>query len=459
MRRLFLLLSCLIAMPALAQQMPRPGSFPNGLPGFPPGVLPGVPQPVQPVQQQRPGVPPSAQPPQAQGGPERIVTVQNRTTQAVTSLFVSPSTDDNWGSNRLTIPNIGPQRSFQLRLPGRDCKFDVQVVYADTRVEEKREQDICRNRQITFDGSEARLPGRERTLALMNRSPRSIKEVLISPRNTNSWGNNLLQRGEVDTGDDIDLVFRGPCVNDLRIVFDNDSAEERRGVDLCERSTAYIAPGWTLTDEMPMSATDLPTAAAAAAPAASGQAFTVINDTGTTINEIYIFPEGARAEGRDLLGSDTLDAGQRVEVRVERGDKCTFVLRAVFDGPRDDLRQTDLDLCSETEIRLSGGATPAPRGSAGAPSRRPGAEGPIPAGMVRLRNNAQAEVVAVFADPVGTERGLDRLGDVTLRNGEAFDLAPPVAGQCQYQIVALYRDGRRMEDKADLCRGGEVILP
>jgi hypothetical protein len=437
MRRLALLLLCLLALPlatspAPAQQPSRPGGAAGGSPG-------GAPPPiVLPM------------------GPDRMINVTNRTTQAVTTLYVSSTTEDNWGSNRLTIPNIAPARSFQLRLAGRDCKFDVQVVYADSKIEEKRDQDLCRNRQVTFDGSQARLPGQERTVTVMNRAPRAIKQVFISARGANSWGDDLLSRGELETGDDTDVRFRGPCVNDIRVIFDNNSAEERRDVDFCERTTAYVAPGWTTTDEMPTSASDMPSQVAGG----GMEAFTIVNETGTTINELYIYPRNRTEQGPDLLGSDTLDADARSTVRVARGDECRFRLRAVFEGPRDDLQRDEVDLCAGDEIRLTereaGGATATPRRDS---ARRGGAQGDIPAGMSRLRNAGQADLMALFADPVGTERSVDRLGSDTVEPGEAFDLAPPVAGQCNYTLVALYRDGRKAEANADLCGGKEITLP
>jgi hypothetical protein len=38
---------------------------------------------------------------------------------------------------------------------------------------------------------------------------------------------------------------------DIRVVFENRAAEERRGVDLCRRASLSIEPGWTTTDELP----------------------------------------------------------------------------------------------------------------------------------------------------------------------------------------------------------------
>lgn len=566
MRRLALLL-CLLALPGV-MALPSRAQPQIQIPvPFPPQIAPQFrPQP-QPQQQQQPQAQPrpqqqqpQAQQPQAQppaqpgAGQDRIVTLTNRAAQQITKIFASPSSDTEWGNNRLSIPNLAPTRAFQLRIPGRDCEFDFQVTYADTRVEEKRKIDICRNRQLSFDATTAQLPGRERQFTVINRAPLAIKQVFVSALGGNNWGDDLLPRGEVESGDDIDLTYRGACVADIRVVFANDSAEERRKVDFCERNTAFIAPGWTTTAEMPGSADDLPRVAGGAGDAGPTQAYAAINETGTTINELYAYQAGAaqgadllgndtlepdkratvrvarggqcrftvkavfngprddlilenvdlcagdeirltgsdpgqgqaytavnetgttinelyihrpgEARGRDLLGSDVLEVGKRVTIQLRRGEECRFQLRAVFDGPRDDLEITDLNVCGNDEIRIIGAApnpsAAPPRAGGmrqlGAPR---GATGPVPEAAVRLRNTKETPVLALFADPVGSERGVDRLGDVTLARGDGFDLALPAGGQCRFALVVLYRDGRKAESVADLCaaRGREMDLP
>ena len=426
--RLFtLLLFGLLALPLSAQQPPRPGT---PFPGTPPA------------------------------GPDRVITILNRAPQAITTLFVSASTEDEWGINRLSIPSLATTRSFQYRLGGRDCKYDFQVTYADKRVEEKRDQDICRSRQIVFDATSAKAPdtGPERTVTVRNRTPRPITKIFISPKSTTSWGDDVL-KGNLAGGADQDVRYRGECIADLRIVYDNDSAEERREIDFCANTTAYIVPGWTITDEMPTKETDIPNFSEART-AQTGEPLTVINHTGKTIEYLYVFPDGADAEGPDRLGNNTLDDQDRFEFRVDRGDKCQFTLRGEYTNSGGEIRLSGVDLCRENEVTLSN--DPADRSAPGAatprvPSRPP--EGPIAPGTARLRNRGAAEAVAVFADPVGAERTLDRLGDRSLEPGDSFDITPPVAGQCAYQLVVLYRDGRKGEGKADLCGGAEVVLP
>jgi hypothetical protein len=137
----------------------------------------------------------------------------------------------------------------------RDCNYDLQVIYDDGKVEEKRDQDVCRSGQIVFDGSQAALPAdrTERKVLLLNRTPRMVRQVFLSSKEAASWGDDLLTPGGLESGADAQLTYRGEWVVDLRVVFDNNSAEERRDVDLCGHPTVMIAPGWTTMDGMPIS--------------------------------------------------------------------------------------------------------------------------------------------------------------------------------------------------------------
>jgi hypothetical protein len=80
---------------------------------------------------------------------------------------------------------------------------------------------------------------------IINLSPRPIARVFLSPANAADWGTNQLPVPALPTGAHGRFLWPGPCVSDLRIVFDNRSAEERRDVDLCH-GALVISPGWTL---------------------------------------------------------------------------------------------------------------------------------------------------------------------------------------------------------------------
>ena len=64
------------------------------------------------------------------------------------------------------------------------------------------------------------------------------------------------------------VTWHGDCNADLRVVFENHAAEERRGIDLCALPTISIQPGWTTADALPVPKTAAPAGATAAANAA-----------------------------------------------------------------------------------------------------------------------------------------------------------------------------------------------
>ena len=444
MRRLLILLVCLAAWPVFAQQ--------SG---------------------QRPGAPPAASPTTPPSAPtqERAANVMNRAVVAITTLYVSSTEEDNWGSNRLAGQPLPAGRSFQVRLGmGRHCRFDLQAVYSDGKLEERRDQDLCRNRQVIFDGSKAVLPAdrTERKIILQNRAPRSIKQVFISAKNASNWGDDVLS-GLLARGEESELTYRGECVVDLRVVFDNSSAEERREADICDRTHVVIGPGWTTTDEIPSTEADLPLAnPAVATRAETGEEMTVVNVTGRTVEELYVFPEGAANEGPDRFGSDVVEDGGNHRFRLDRRGACHFTVRGVYANSAGDVRLRDVDLCASTEIRLETGAASSPPASArpASPAPAPQAASPAPvptspppAGVTRLRNAGAVPIVAMFADPAGSPRSTDRLGDAVLDSDATFDLALPVAGQCRYRITVIYRNGRNAEADADLCATRELTLP
>ena len=196
-------------------------------------------------------------PPQPVLGPlsEREVTVVNQSQRPVNELYVSPDSAEQWGDDRLGERTLEPDNSVRVRLGRtRECLFDVKVVYDDASREENRGVNLCRTRQVVFDGSTATAPpdtGAEHSATLVNHAPRPIQQVFLSPAAANQWGDDRLGETSISVGERRVVTWRGDCVVDLRVVFENRAAEERRGVDLCETPAVSIEPGWTTADTPP----------------------------------------------------------------------------------------------------------------------------------------------------------------------------------------------------------------
>ncbi len=85
---------------------------------------------------------------------------------------------------------------------------------------------------------------------------------------------------------------------------------------------------------------------------AAQQDFTLVNRTGYTVSEVYVSGANARSWQEDVLGDDTLDNGQHVNIHFERGARgCIYDLKVVYsDG--DTAQWGRIDLCKVRRISI-----------------------------------------------------------------------------------------------------------
>ncbi len=280
---------------------------------------------------------------------EREVMVVNHARRAMNELYVSPSSAGTWGDDRLGEQTLAQGRALRVRL-GRlhDCEFDLQAVYDDASREEMHGADLCRLHSATFDGSTAMAspivaPTHEITLA--NRSPRPIQQVLISPGDAGDWGDDRLGNTSISVGDSATVQYRGDCVADIRVVFDNRSAEERRGVDICTARRIAIQPGWATADSIP---TEMQ-------PGAEMVQANVVNRSGHAATGLYLYPAGSADRGPDLLAGTPLADGAALGITIQRpASTCGYAAHVVFGGKLPDQDIAGLDLCQSQDVVLAG---------------------------------------------------------------------------------------------------------
>jgi hypothetical protein len=285
----------------------------------------------------------------------RELTVINRGGQPAHELRVSPSESDQWGDDRLGDDTLPAGGSFRVRLGRtRDCRFDVQLIYEDSGREEQRGVDVCHRRSVVFDRGGVVMPPEpfavDHLVTLENRAGRRIEQVFISPGTADRWGDDLAPPGGVAPGEPGAVSYRGGCVADLRVVYDNRAAEERRGLDICAAPALVIAPGWTVAEEPPAPSGGYPEAGS----------LLLLNGTGGTITELYLRPEDPAlpAQRGDLLGNEVLPPGGRLTVKFDRGLACRFIARIRHGGERAEQTQLGIDVCASQIIALE----PASRG-------------------------------------------------------------------------------------------------
>jgi len=187
---------------------------------------------------------------------ERALTVLNHGSRSINEVYVSPQTAEQWGEDWLGERTLEPGAVFRVRLGRtRTCVFDVKIIYDDASREEQRGVNLCHTRQLAFDGAAATpAPGTgvAHSVTLANNSAAPIQQVFISPAEANQWGDDRLGQGSISVADRRAVIWHGDCYADLRVVFENRAAEERRGVDLCALPALSIEPGWTTTDALPV---------------------------------------------------------------------------------------------------------------------------------------------------------------------------------------------------------------
>jgi len=118
------------------------------------------------TQGDRPGVPPppcmvivftalALSPAIAQQQERHIsIIVLNRTQQSIDEVYISPISQSNWGSDRLSSSVVEPGERVSVELNRNDgCKLDIRVVYSGGRAEEKRGVDACNVHEIVFTAS------------------------------------------------------------------------------------------------------------------------------------------------------------------------------------------------------------------------------------------------------------------------------------------------------------------
>jgi hypothetical protein len=165
--------------------------------------------------------------------PLREVTVTNRSAVTLQSLYASRT--PNWGADRLGAAVLQPGQSFPLRVRSGECQFRLRAVFQNRREELREAVDMCGGQPIIFQGG--------RRMALGSVYERAITGIYLSPVESGDWGGNQIS-APISNGGTAEISMDGECQADLRIVFDNNAAEELRGFDMCRNAAITLRPGW-----------------------------------------------------------------------------------------------------------------------------------------------------------------------------------------------------------------------
>lgn len=82
------------------------------------------------------------------------------------------------------------------------------------------------------------------------------------------------------------------------------------------------------------------------------QDFTLHNETGQEVKEVYISPTGVEEWEEDILGTDTLTSGESVDISFTRRQEDMWDMKVVFRSGKSSV-WTKLDLSQITDVTIS----------------------------------------------------------------------------------------------------------
>lgn len=86
--------------------------------------------------------------------------------------------------------------------------------------------------------------------------------------------------------------------------------------------------------------------------AAAQQDFKLTNKTGYTISEVYVSPAKASDWQEDVMGDDTLEDGQAVDISFNRASpSCVWDLKVVYDD-NTSAEWSNFNLCTISNINI-----------------------------------------------------------------------------------------------------------
>jgi hypothetical protein len=188
---------------------------------------------------------------------------------------------------------------------------------------------------------------------LVNRSGQAILEAYVSPSTDTTWGVDRLGRDVVPNGQSYAIRLPiGQCVNDIRVVYQDRRAEERRNLNTCNITdvefrgqATQAAPGGPGAPRTPGPAIATPPGPVEAQ---GNPSFNLVNNTGRTIREAYASLSSDSNWGEDRLGADVVAVGRTYPIRLPQGP-CMYDVRIVLDDNQS-LERRNLNLCEVTNL-------------------------------------------------------------------------------------------------------------
>ena len=177
----------------------------------------------------------------AQAPPNPSFHLVNRGQDAINEVYATPKGRPNWGRDRLGEYLLPPGQSFPVHLPADgSCAYDIRVVYASGKAEERRDFNTCEVETVVFPRNAGasraarNAPASDPSFRLVNRGRTEVRSLFATPTGVEDWGRDHLRNDTVAPGASRTVRLpAGACSYDLRIVYANRDATERRDLNLC----------------------------------------------------------------------------------------------------------------------------------------------------------------------------------------------------------------------------------
>ncbi len=174
---------------------------------------------------------------------------------------------------------------------------------------------------------------------LVNRSQVPINEVYATPKGQDTWGKDKLTDTTVAPGASFPVRLPvGQCTYDVRVVYGNGRAEEKRGLDTCSMNDV----AFNGSNSAPVGSQGN-----GAQEAQRGPSFTITNLSKTTISSVFATPTGVDNWGKDRLGDQGIiehDATKTINLPSE--GKCIYDIRFVYSDDST-FEKRKVDLCHD----------------------------------------------------------------------------------------------------------------
>jgi hypothetical protein len=157
----------------------------------------------------------------------------NNTSETIERAYVSPSRVNDWGRDVLGNEVLRPGERYWVVPRLSDCLLDIKVVFVGGREETRWQINTCNLTNIVWGGAPA--AAGDPSFRFINRTGATIRELYVSLSSDNSWGRDRLGSDMLgpNAGFNIGLPPGKVCTVDIRVVFTDGQATERRGVETC----------------------------------------------------------------------------------------------------------------------------------------------------------------------------------------------------------------------------------